>query len=73
VLLENDVTDALREIRRHLLEADVLSMTPAERADPSVLSGSRKLRIAKGAGRPVQEVNRLLEQFQQMRKLMKRM
>jgi signal recognition particle subunit SRP54 len=48
-------------------------MTPAERADPSILSGSRKLRIAKGAGRSVQEVNRLLEQFQQMRKLMKRM
>jgi signal recognition particle subunit SRP54 len=55
------------------VEAIVLSMTPAERADPGILSGSRKLRIAKGAGRPVQEVNRLLEQFQQMRKLMKRM
>jgi signal recognition particle subunit SRP54 len=55
------------------VEAIVLSMTPSERADPSVLSGSRKLRIAKGAGRPVQEVNRLLEQFQQMRKIMKRM
>jgi signal recognition particle subunit SRP54 len=55
------------------VEAIVLSMTPAERADPSVLSGSRKLRIARGAGRPVQEVNRLLDQFQQMRKLMKRM
>ena len=55
------------------VEAIVLSMTAAERADPSILSGSRKLRIAKGAGRPVQEVNRLLEQFQQMRKLMKRM
>ncbi len=55
------------------VEAIVLSMTPAERADPAILSGSRKLRIAQGAGRPVQEVNRLLEQFQQMRKLMKRM
>ncbi|MGH7607214.1 MAG: signal recognition particle protein [Gemmatimonadales bacterium] len=55
------------------VEAIVLSMTPAERADPAILSGSRKLRIAHGAGRPVQEVNRLLEQFQQMRKLMKRM
>jgi signal recognition particle subunit SRP54 len=55
------------------VEAIVLSMTPAERADPTILSGSRKLRIAKGAGRSVQEVNRLLEQFQQMRKLMKRM
>jgi signal recognition particle subunit SRP54 len=53
------------------VEAIVLSMTPEERADPSVLSGSRKLRIAKGAGRPVHEVNRLLEQFQQMRKLSK--
>jgi signal recognition particle subunit SRP54 len=61
------------EKRLKHVEAIVLSMTPAERADPSVLSGSRKLRIAKGAGRPVQEVNRLLEQFQQMRKLMKRM
>src|SRR5258705_122199 len=55
------------------VEAIVLSMTPAERSDPTILSGSRKLRIAKGAGRPVQEVNRLLDQFQQMRKLMKRM
>jgi len=53
------------------VEAIVLSMTPEERADPRVLSGSRKLRVAQGAGRPVQEVNRLLEQFQQMRKLSK--
>src|SRR5882672_6517688 len=53
-------------------EAIVLSMTPGERADPSVLTGSRRLRIATGAGRTVQEVNRLLEQFQQMRKLLKR-
>src|SRR5213592_1779649 len=51
------------------VEAIVLSMTPEERADPSILSGSRRLRIAKGAGRTVQEVNRLLEQFQQMRKM----
>jgi len=54
------------------VEAIVLSMTPGERADPSILTGSRRSRIAKGAGRPVQEVNRLLEQFQQMRKLLKR-
>ncbi|HKA57238.1 MAG TPA: signal recognition particle protein [Gemmatimonadales bacterium] len=53
------------------VEAIVLSMTPAERADPSMLNGNRKLRIAKGSGRTVQEVNRLLEQFQQMRKLSK--
>jgi len=54
------------------VEAIVLSMTPDERADPSILTGSRRSRIAKGAGRTVQEVNRLLEQFQQMRKLLKR-
>jgi signal recognition particle subunit SRP54 len=54
------------------VEAIVLSMTPAERADPSLLNGSRRQRIAKGAGRAVQDVNRLLEQFQQMRKLLKR-
>jgi len=46
-------------------------MTPAERADPSILNGSRRLRIAKGAGRSVQDVNRLLEQFQQMKQFMK--
>jgi len=57
---------------RHV-EAIILSMTPAERSDPKILSGSRRLRIAKGSGRPVQEVNRLLEQFQQMRKFLKRM
>jgi len=54
------------------VEAIVLSMTPDERADPSILTGSRRSRIAKGAGRTVPEVNRLLEQFQQMRKLLKR-
>ena len=64
---------SLDEKRIKHVEAIVLSMTPEERADPSVLGGSRKLRIAKGAGRPVQEVNKLLDQFQQMRKLMKRM
>ncbi len=57
---------------RHV-EAIVLSMTPEERANPAILNGSRRLRIAKGAGRPVQEVNRLLQQFEQMRKLLKRM
>ena len=51
------------------VEAIVLSMTPQERSDPSVLNGNRKLRIAKGAGRSVQEVNKLLEQFQQLRKM----
>ena len=53
------------------VEAIVLSMTPAERKDPDVLNGSRRSRIAKGAGRPVQEVNQLIAQFGQMKKMMK--
>ena len=53
------------------IEALVLSMTPAERADPDLLNGSRRLRIAKGSGRSVQEVNQLVAQFRQMQKLMK--
>lgn len=55
------------------VEAIVLSMTPKERQRPELLNGSRRARIAKGAGRPVQEVNQLMKQFDQMRKMMKRM
>jgi signal recognition particle subunit SRP54 len=54
------------------LEAIVLSMTKAERKDPTLLNGSRRLRVAKGAGRPVNEVNKLLDQFREMRKMMKK-
>jgi signal recognition particle subunit SRP54 len=54
------------------LEAIVLSMTPAERKDPALMNGSRRARVAKGSGRPISEVNRLLEQFREMRKMMKR-
>jgi signal recognition particle subunit SRP54 len=53
------------------VEAIVLAMTPRERKDPDLLNGSRRLRIAKGAGRPVQEVNQLVSQFKQMQKFMK--
>jgi signal recognition particle subunit SRP54 len=53
------------------VEAIVLSMTKKERAEPGIIDGKRRLRIAKGAGRPVQEVNALLKQFEQMRKMMK--
>ena len=53
------------------VEAIVLAMTPGERKDPDVLNGSRRLRIARGAGRPVQEVNQLVTQFKQMQKVMK--
>jgi signal recognition particle subunit SRP54 len=55
------------------VEAIVLSMTPGERKKPELLNGSRRLRIAKGAGRPVSEVNRLLEQFREMQKMMKKL
>ncbi len=54
------------------VEAIILSMTPEERSRPSVLNGSRRARVARGAGRPIQEVNALLKQFEQMRKMMKR-
>lgn len=54
------------------VEAIILSMTPEERHRPQVLNGSRRARIARGAGRPVQEVNQLLKQFEQMQKMMKR-
>src|SRR5437870_4124333 len=52
------------------VEAIVLSMTPAERKDPGLINGSRRLRIAKGSGRPISDVNRLLEQFREMQKMM---
>ncbi|MCZ6915782.1 MAG: signal recognition particle protein [Gemmatimonadetes bacterium] len=54
-------------------EAIVLSMTPGERRRPDVLNGSRRVRIARGSGRTVQEVNQLVKQFGQMKKLMKGM
>ena len=53
------------------VEAIVLSMTPKERRDPDLIDGKRRLRIAKGSGRTVQEVNQLLTQFKQMQKFMK--
>jgi signal recognition particle subunit SRP54 len=54
------------------LEAIVLSMTPQERKTPGIINGSRRARIAKGCGRPVNEVNRLLDQFRDMQKMMKK-
>ena len=55
------------------LEAIITSMTPKERKHPDLMNGSRRLRVAKGSGRPVQEVNRLLDQFREMSKMMKKM
>ncbi len=57
---------------RHI-EAIILSMTPAERRRPEILNGSRRKRIARGSGRPVAEVNRLLKRFAEMEKMMNNM
>jgi signal recognition particle subunit SRP54 len=57
-----------REIDR--IEAIILSMTPEERRRPELIKGSRRVRIAKGSGTNVQQVNGLVKQFGQMRKLM---
>ena len=53
------------------IEAIIYSMTPQERTHPEILNGSRRTRIAKGSGTNIQEVNRLLKQFDQTRKMMK--
>jgi len=53
-------------------EAIINSMTPGERENPKLLNGSRRLRIAKGSGRPVHEVNQLVRQFQEMQRMMKK-
>jgi len=55
------------------IEAIILSMTPYERKNPECLKASRKIRISKGCGRSVEEINRLLKQFEQMQKMVKSM
>lgn len=55
------------------IEAMINSMTPAERADPDLIDGNRKKRIAKGSGKDIQEVNNFMKQFEQMRSMMKNM
>jgi len=69
VLKQVKATDPRR--LKHL-EAIVLSMTPAERKNPGLMNGSRRARVAKGSGRPINEVNRLLDQFREMQKMMKK-
>ena len=66
-----NATDSEKQIRR--IEGIISSMTPGERAKPELIKASRKRRIATGAGVPVQEVNRLLNQFEQMQSMMKQM
>ena len=55
------------------VEAIIYSMTPAERSNPALLNGARRTRIAQGSGTTVQEVNRLLKQFEDSKKMMKMM
>jgi signal recognition particle subunit SRP54 len=55
------------------VEAIVLSMTAEERKTPGIMNGSRRARVAKGSGRPISEVNKLLDQFREMQKMMKKM
>jgi len=55
------------------IEAIINSMTPSERANPTLLNGSRRKRIADGSGTTVPEVNRLVKQFDETRKMMKMM
>ena len=57
---------------RHI-EALIYSMTPKERSNPKIINMSRKKRISKGSGLDIQELNRLLKQFEQMSKMMKMM
>ena len=66
-----DMDRAERDVRR--MEGIICAMTPLERRKPELIKASRKRRIAAGAGVPVQEVNRLLNQFDQMQTMMKKM
>ena len=68
-----DIDEAEAEKNLKRTEAIILSMTPAERRNPSLMNPSRKRRIAKGAGVDIAEVNRLVKQVEQMKKMMKQM
>ena len=67
------IEDAMDEQKMARIEGIIYSMTPAERGDPSLMNPSRKRRIAAGAGVDISEVNRLVKQFEQARKMMKKM
>lgn len=67
------IEDAMDEKKMARIEGIIYSMTPQERGDPSIMNPSRKRRIAAGAGVDISEVNRLVKQFDQARKMMKSM
>ncbi len=68
-----EIENAVDEKKMARIEGIIYSMTPKERANPSLLNPSRKRRIAAGAGVDISEVNRLVKQFEQSRKMMKQM
>ena len=70
--LPEDVKGKLDDKLTHRMEAIISSMTPAERRNPEIIKGSRKRRIAAGSGMQIQDVNRLLKQFDQMQRMMKK-
>ncbi len=69
--IANQLPDGAQEAQLKKVEAIVLSMTPRERQNPSIIGGSRRRRIANGSGTRTHDVNQLLNQFAQMQKLMK--
>ena len=71
--ISEDIKSKVNDKAVDHLEAIILSMTPKERRNPDIIKGSRKKRIAAGAGVQVQEVNQLLRQFEMTRKMMKKM
>ena len=68
-----EIENAMDEKKMARIEGIIYSMTPKERANPSILNPSRKRRIAQGAGVDIAEVNRLVKQFEQSKKMMKQM
>lgn len=68
-----EIQNAMDEKKMARIEAIIYSMTPQERSDPGILNPSRKRRVADGAGVDIMEVNRLVKQFEQTRKMMKQM
>jgi signal recognition particle subunit SRP54 len=74
--VNSEMMEAFQQVDPKLMprkEAIVLSMTPEERANPSIINGSRRKRIAAGCGQSVQAVNQFLNEFEQMRRMMRKM
>ena len=69
----SDLEGAIDEKKLARTEAMIMSMTPEERANPKLMNPSRKHRIARGAGVDIAEVNRFIKQFEQSKKMMKKM